>query len=264
MSTELISIGPTLGFVILALIAIAVVVAIAGGLTRPWSIPWAAVRGTVQLAILAIVLSFVVGHGWATGLFLIVISATASWTAAGRINSAQVTEVEAMHGTIIRPAHSRLRLMFYAFVPVALAPLALTGALLLIGVLPLKGLAIIPTAGILIGNSMNVVSLTAARVHDQIGQRWGEVEAALALGCRMYQSRMLVGIAGSHDAIIPAIDSAKTVGLVTIPGAFVGMVLGGASITAAAIMQLFIVIGILCMAVIGNVVTTRLIALDRL
>ena len=59
---------------------------------------------------------------------------------------------------------------------------------------------------------------------------------------------------------IPGIDQTRSVGLVTIPGAFVGMVLGGASVTTAAIMQLFVLISLLAVSAVAVVVTTELVA----
>ena len=64
-------------------------------------------------------------------------------------------------------------------------------------------------------------------------------------------------------ALIPALDQTRTVGLVTIPGAFVGMVLGGASPLAAAVMQLYVLIAILCVTPIAVVAVTWLVADGR-
>ncbi|MBB1019607.1 ABC transporter permease, partial [Dietzia sp. DQ11-71] len=61
-----------------------------------------------------------------------------------------------------------------------------------------------------------------------------------------------------------SLDQTRTIGLVTIPGAFVGMVLGGARPWEAGVMQLFVSTGILACGAIALVVTTRLVAADRL
>lgn len=46
-------------------------------------------------------------------------------------------------------------------------------------------------------------------------------------------------------ALIPGLDQTRTVGLVTLPGAFVGTLLGGASPMEAAALQLVVLVGIL-------------------
>jgi putative ABC transport system permease protein len=46
--------------------------------------------------------------------------------------------------------------------------------------------------------------------------------------------------------MVPALDQTRTVGLVTLPGAFVGALLGGAAVQSAARFQLAVLVGLLC------------------
>ncbi len=48
------------------------------------------------------------------------------------------------------------------------------------------------------------------------------------------------------EALVPGLDQTRTVGLVTLPGAFVGALLGGASASTAARFQLAVLVGLLC------------------
>ena len=48
------------------------------------------------------------------------------------------------------------------------------------------------------------------------------------------------------EALVPALDQTRTVGLVTLPGAFVGALLGGASAGRAARFQIVVLVGLLC------------------
>ena len=41
-----------------------------------------------------------------------------------------------------------------------------------------------------------------------------------------------------HEAIIPALDQTRTVGLVTLPGAYIGVLLGGGLVTATTVIPL--------------------------
>ena len=45
---------------------------------------------------------------------------------------------------------------------------------------------------------------------------------------------------------MPALDQTRTVGLVTLPGAFIGALLGGASAVGAARFQIVVLVGLLC------------------
>ncbi len=58
------------------------------------------------------------------------------------------------------------------------------------------------------------------------------------------------------ESLIPSIDQTKATGLVTLPGAFVGALMGGASPAQAAQFQLVVLAGImLAMTITGLVVT---------
>jgi putative ABC transport system permease protein len=65
-------------------------------------------------------------------------------------------------------------------------------------------------------------------------------------------------------ALIPALDQTRTVGLVTLPGAFVGMLLGGASPVAAGAVQLFVLIALLAVEAVAIVISIELAARGRL
>ncbi|MGH8826491.1 MAG: ABC transporter permease, partial [Jiangellaceae bacterium] len=52
----------------------------------------------------------------------------------------------------------------------------------------------------------------------------------------------------------------RTVGLVTLPGAFVGMLLGGASPVDAGAVQLFVLVALLAVESIAVLVTIELVA----
>jgi putative ABC transport system permease protein len=67
----------------------------------------------------------------------------------------------------------------------------------------------------------------------------------VALGFEWPAARLLVARHTAREALVPPLDQARTVGTVTLPGAFVGMVLGGASPVDAAIVQLVVLVSLL-------------------
>ncbi|MCX7538882.1 ABC transporter permease [Corynebacterium sp. P5875] len=244
---------------LILLVIIAAVLARIGRTEHAPVIPWAAVRATVQLLILGLVLDFAVSRAWAVVLFLIAITLTAAETAHGRIRVARVGQhVPRRDRPRLSPGR-RIREILILTVPVGLSPFLLVGALLLSGILDMRGLAVIPVAGILIGHGMAVSALTGRRVHEELRAGRGEVEAALSLGFTDGQARMLVAERAASAALVPTIDTTKTVGMVTIPGAFVGMVLGGATPLEAGIMQLFVIIAILAVATAALTITEYLV-----
>lgn len=61
------------------------------------------------------------------------------------------------------------------------------------------------------------------------------------------------------EALVPGLDQTRTVGLVTLPGAFVGVLLGGGTPVQAAAAQIVVLIGLLAAQTITVVVAHQLI-----
>jgi UDP-glucose/iron transport system permease protein len=95
-----------------------------------------------------------------------------------------------------------------------LAPLLVAAAV------PAKPVTI---AGILIGSAMTATSLAGRRARDELRARHGEYEAALALGLLPRDAALLLIRPTANEALVPTLDTTRTVGLVTLPGAFVGV-----------------------------------------
>jgi putative ABC transport system permease protein len=127
-------------------------------------------------------------------------------------------------------------------------------------VLPTRALAVIPVSGILLGGAMTATALAGRRATDELRARHGEVEAGLSIGLMPRESRLLVLQDAAAAALVPALDQTRTVGLVTLPGAFVGMLLGGATPLAAGAVQLFVLVGILAVQSIAVAGTVELVA----
>lgn len=237
---ELLSVGPGLAVILIALTATGAAGAWLGRTGYARALVGSAGRATVQLAVLGMALSLIIETLWSTAVFVGVMSVTAGWTAARRITGR-------------RPGWREAAL---TAATVSLPSIALAVALVLSGVLPSAGIAVIPVAGSGIGAAMTAAGLAGRRALEELEVRRGEVEAGLALGLEPRFVRLDVCRAAAATALVPALDQTRTVGLVTIPGAFVGMVLGGASPIAAGAMQLYVLIAILAVAPIGVVAVT--------
>lgn len=127
-----------------------------------------------------------------------------------------------------------------------------------------SGATIIPIAGIIVGGSMTAHSLTARRAFDGLRSDPGQVEAALALGFSRSASISLVIARHAPEALTPVLDQTRTVGLVTLPGAFVGVLLGGGSPAEAAAAQVLVLVGLLASETSVVVASQRLIAAGRI
>jgi putative ABC transport system permease protein len=131
------------------------------------------------------------------------------------------------------------------------------------GAIPLNGPSLVPTAGIVIGGAMTANTLAGRRAFDDLRHGMGSYEAALALGLRRRDAVLEVVSPSSREALTPVLDQTRTVGLVTLPGAYVGVLLGGGSPVQAGAAQIMVLVGLLAAETITVVVLVQLIALGR-
>lgn len=236
---QLLPVTPLLGVVTALLLAAAVAVAGRGRLGHGRAVLRAGLRAVVQLAAVAAVITWVVGSLWTSTLFVLLMFAVAVRTAGRRMTDGP--------GWV------------WAAAPIGAGVLPVLVLLLAVGLLPPQGLSLIPVAGILIGGALTATSLAGRRALDELRQRRGEVEAALALGFEERDARLEICRTAAATSLVPALDQTRTVGLVTLPGAFVGMLLGGASPVEAGAVQLFVLVGLLAVESVAVVVVLELV-----
>lgn len=213
------------------------------GRLHSWrTVPTAALRAPVQLGVVGLLISVVLRSTWLTVAFLLLMLGTAAFTSGRRIGG------------------HLPRAMIRAGVAIGVPSAVVLGILLLSGATPNNPATLLPLGGILIGGAMSATSLAGRRILADLGSRWGEYEAALAIGLTPRQAiREVAGPAGG-DTLVPALDQTRTVGLVTLPGTFVGMVLGGAAPARAAAFQLVVLVCLLVVEALAIVLVTELVA----
>ncbi|MFR9768061.1 ABC transporter permease [Nocardia sp. SC052] len=205
--------------------------------------PRAAIRGAAQLGIVALVLAAALAQLWSAVLVLAVMFAAAVATAAQRSSAGW----SGMWLTVALGAGIGV-----------VVPL-----MLISGVVPLTGVALVPIGGIVLGGTMTATSLAARRALDTVEQRWGEVEAAMSLGFTEREARLEVVRPSTGDALLPGVDQTRTVGLVTLPGAFIGVLLASGSALQAAAVQMLVLTGLLLAQASAVAVTTELVARSK-
>lgn len=233
MGSSVVDVDLRLGVVLMVLTGLAAVAGRWSGLGQQRPVLVAAVRATVQLTVVSTALVAVVRSLALAAAFVVLMTVVATATAAGRVT-----------GLSLRSAGSGRRLLATGL-PIALGAAPVVLLVLASGTVPLRGEAVIPIAGILIGGAMTATSLAGRRLRDELAQRRGEVEAALALGLLSRDAVLLVVRPVAATALIPPLDQTRTVGLVTLPGAFVGVLLGGGTPLEAGAAQLLVLIGLL-------------------
>ncbi len=99
---------------------------------------------------------------------------------------------------------------------------------------------IIPIGGMVIGNAMTVASQVMNRMSDDLLDNRDQIEAMLALGATSREASQIQFRRALRNAMIPHIDTTKTVGLIKLPGAMTGMILAGASPLEAVQLQIIV------------------------
>ncbi|URN15936.1 MULTISPECIES: ABC transporter permease [Streptomyces] len=228
------------GGVLAALLAVAAAVVAAARLRPPRETVVAGVRAALQLAAVSLAIGWAVRTAPLLPLLLLV-----------------------MYGVAVRTAGRRLtrnRTWWWAAVPVGAGAAPVVAALVLTGLVPVEGVALVPVAGILVGGALTATVLGGRRALDELAARRGEVEAGLALGLSPREARLEVARTAAADALLPGLDQTRTVGLVTLPGAFVGMLLGGAPPWLAGAVQLFVLVALMAVQAVAVAVVLELVA----
>ncbi|XP_057438395.1 protein ALUMINUM SENSITIVE 3 [Lotus japonicus] len=201
----------------------------------------AVIRAFIQLSIIGFVLQFIFNQdnaGWILLAYLFMVS-VAGYTAGQRAKHVPrgkyVAGVSILTGTAVT--------MFL---------------LVLLSVFPFTPRYIIPIAGMMVGNSMTVTGVTMKRLRDDIKTQTNLVETALALGATPRQATHQQVKRALIIALSPVVDNTKTVGLISLPGAMTGLIMGGASPLEAIQLQIVVMNMMIGAATMSSMMATYL------
>ncbi len=200
---------------------------------------WAILRAVVQLTAVALLLRGILAVPWTVAAFVVLMLSTASWTAMRRLEGLWHGRRTAVAGVLAGASLTLLLVFSLRLVDFEVRYLVAVG-------------------GIIIGNSMSAATLAGRNfLRGAIAQR-GEIEAWLSLGATPTQAHAEIGREAVRESLLPTLDQTKSTGLVTLPGAFVGALFGGASPAVAAQFQLVVLAGIALTMMVTSIVVTRL------
>lgn len=130
--------------------------------------------------------------------------------------------------------------------------------LVVLNVFPFTPRYIIPVAGMMVGNAMTVTGVTMKRLRDDIKVQMNLVETALALGATPRQATLQQVKRALIIALSPVLDNAKTVGLISLPGAMTGLIMGGASPLEAIQLQIVVMNMLIGASTVSSIMSTYL------
>ncbi len=198
-------------------------------------------RATVQLVLMGFILQWIFTIKEAASFFLILLF----MTCVGAIISGN-------RGKAI--PNSRV----IAFIGIGLGSLVTFTVLYTAGVIRNEANYIIPIGGMIIGNAMNASSLAMNRLIGELDHRRRHIENLLALGGSARQAGEESARQALKAALIPTLDTMKTIGLVHLPGIMTGFLIAGGSPLEAVKFQIAIVYMIAGTAGIASTVVVLL------
>lgn len=85
----------------------------------------------------------------------------------------------------------------------------------------------IPILGMILGNTLNGISLGLDRLGEELASRRSEVEELLALGARSWEAARRAVRQAVRVGMTPIVNSMMVVGIVSLPGMMTGQLLAG-------------------------------------
>lgn len=226
------------------LLSIAVVVSYRTGLRRERDLVIAAGRAVLQLAVVAAALRGVFAAPVTSVLVVAVMFSVATWTAARRLRGGGDDGRGVGRAVVIS---------------CALGSAVVVAIIVALPTLDRNVRTFVAVSGIVLGGTMTGATLAGRHLNEGLRRRRDEIEAWLSIGAHPREAVRDVARAAASEALVPGLDQTRTVGLVTLPGAFIGALLGGASATGAARFQIVVLVGLMCAQVITVTTLTYLL-----
>ena len=206
------------------LIAMAVIVSYQQKIRLELEILHSALRAVVQLVVVGYVLHFIFGadHPLFTGGVLLVMLISAA------INGGK-------RGSGIKHAS------WIAGASIGIGAVLTLAVLLSANVLSFTPYQMIPVGGMVMSGAMVAVGLCFRQITTSFKSRQPEIQIKLALGATPMQACKAILRAALIFSLQPTIDSAKTLGIVSLPGMMTGLILAGMSPMEAIKYQIIVI-----------------------
>jgi len=201
---------------------------------------WSAIRMTVQLSLLALVLHqiFALSHPLAVIALATVMTVIAGVSAVRRID------------------HRFPGMYRSAIISVWASSWLATSVAVLLVVRSdpwYSPQVVIPLIGMVLGNSLTGISLGIDRFLEEMMRRREEVEMRLALGSTRWEASQAIFASAVRTAMIPILNTMSVAGIVSLPGMMTGQLLSGVSPNQAVRYQIVIMFVIAAAIAMGVV-----------
>lgn len=201
----------------------------------------ASVRAGVQLAAVGAVLTVLFTHAGLPGAL--------GWVAFMVALAGQVAG---------RRGRGLPRATWTATVSVAVGTAITLGALVALGVVSTQSRVLIPIGGMVVAGAMGATGMVLRRLLEEAELARPAIEARLSLGIPARQAFLPHQRSAIRTALIPAIDSTKVVGLISLPGAMTGLIMAGVDPLTAIRYQIVVMYTMLAATALAALIATLL------
>jgi putative ABC transport system permease protein len=132
------------------------------------------------------------------------------------------------------------------------------GLLLALGTIDAVPRVVIPVGGMVVSTAMVTAGLALQRTVDAVDDQRARIEARLALGLSAREAFLEPYRTAMRTALVPAVDTTKVVGLISLPGAMTGLILAGVDPWDAIRYQIVVMYMLLGAAFMAAVLSARL------
>ncbi|WNN43682.1 MULTISPECIES: iron efflux ABC transporter permease subunit FetB [Winslowiella] len=194
----------------LMLVVIALLVSGKEKLGLEKDIVWSVARAVVQLILVGYVLKYIfdLNNGWLTVLMVLFICVNASLNA--RKRSRNIGNA-----------------LMISFVAITVSTTSTLTILVLSGSIEFVPMQVIPISGMIAGNAMVAVGLCYSNLNQRFADNQQKILEMLSLGASVKLASAKLIRDSIRAAMIPTVDAAKTVGLVSLPGMMSGLIFAG-------------------------------------
>ncbi len=219
-----------------SLVIVSVLIAWKEGLKNEKEILLSSLRTALQLVLLGYILKYLLKLSSPLELFSVILGMAfiSSFIAYERIKHREV--------------------LLTSLLSITTSTLATLLPLILIGLLKPQAHQLIPFGGLIVGNTLNSITLAFDRFLGEVRNRIEEIEAKVALGASLRFAMKEAFADSLRTSLIPKINFMKAAGLVHIPGVAVGMLMAGADPMRAILFQIVILYALVFAGLLGSVV----------
>ncbi|EMW6873752.1 iron export ABC transporter permease subunit FetB [Providencia vermicola] len=220
------------------LVLVAIFISHKEKLTLEKDIIWSTCRAIVQLLIVGYILKYIfhVDHEILTIAMVMFICFNAAWNA--RKRSKYIEKV-----------------FVTAFIAITSSTLLTLLILIITKAIVFTPMQVIPITGMIAGNAMIAVGLCFNNLGQRFSNQQQQIQEMLSLGATPKTASISIIRDSIRASLIPTIDSAKTVGIVSLPGMMSGLIFAGVDPLEAVKYQIMVTFMLLATASLSTILT---------